>query len=372
MGKRSYDTSDNVSTNAKWPPAKVQKTERSHEENQERAYIAASRRADRSLEARVQSAKMASEIHRKRTGRGLKVSEDIVLKEEMYEEMEDDTPRPYMYLTAHLQTGSSELNRRVNDFVTGKTAMASQARYNHVNKLFGEAFPHAASYSKQMHNSLYMAPFIKNRPPTPPLSASASSPASRNQSISTQSQYSNVDITVSNPSPGNTPTIASAPTPELSPAATSTDATETAGTPYLMPQTTFSNFALDPQLAQQSTSSFTSELPNEVKMMANIDMSDPMAKHFYGEDLSSAFQMRSNFGGSVPSHGQLETSDLAGHGGQKSLDGFDEAFLPSLDAEINYEDLPTMSENFGPFAPTTSDGTGTDGWESFLDFGNEQ
>ncbi|GAW27252.1 putative Pc18g03370 protein, partial [Rosellinia necatrix] len=59
-------------------------TERSHEENQERAYIAASRRADRSLEARIQSAKMASDIHRKRTGRGLKVSQEIVLKEEMF------------------------------------------------------------------------------------------------------------------------------------------------------------------------------------------------------------------------------------------------------------------------------------------------
>jgi hypothetical protein len=347
-------------------------TERSHEENQERAYIAASRRADRSLEARVQSAKMASEIHRKRTGRGLKVSEEIVLKEEMYEEMEDDIPRAYKYLTAHLQTGSSELNRRVNDFVSSKTALASQARYNHVNKLFGEAFPHAASYSQQMHSSLYMAPFINTHPPSPPLSTSASSPASRNHSISTQPQYSSMDRRVSNPSPGHTPTVASVPTPDLSPAATSLDATELAGNLYKMPRTAFPNPALDPQLAKQSTSSFTSELPNEVKMMANIDMGDPMAKAFYSEDLSSAFQMHHGFSGNVQSLDQLETSELANHDRQISFDELGEAFLPSLGTEINYDGFRTMSEGSGPCAPTAGGSTGPDAWEAFLDFGNEQ
>ena len=38
------------------------KTERSHEENQERAYVAASRRSDRGIEARIKSARMAAEI----------------------------------------------------------------------------------------------------------------------------------------------------------------------------------------------------------------------------------------------------------------------------------------------------------------------
>lgn len=36
------------------------------------AYIAASRRSDRGLEARVESARHASEIHKKRTGHGLR------------------------------------------------------------------------------------------------------------------------------------------------------------------------------------------------------------------------------------------------------------------------------------------------------------
>lgn len=63
--------------------------------NKERAYIAASRRGDRSLEARVKSAHDASKIHEKRTGRPLHITEEIVAKEEMYEEVDDHMPSSY-------------------------------------------------------------------------------------------------------------------------------------------------------------------------------------------------------------------------------------------------------------------------------------
>lgn len=54
---------------------------------QRRAYIAASRRSDRSLDARIESARRASEIHEQRTGRPLRVTKVDVLNEEMYEEI---------------------------------------------------------------------------------------------------------------------------------------------------------------------------------------------------------------------------------------------------------------------------------------------
>lgn len=104
--------------------ANSHQTERTHEENQERAYIAASRRSDRSLEARVESARRASEIHKKRTGRALKVTEQDVLNEEMYEEEEDDLPFPYRRLiNSQLQTGSPEFNRRLSTYLTNHLAM---------------------------------------------------------------------------------------------------------------------------------------------------------------------------------------------------------------------------------------------------------
>ncbi|KAF2869029.1 hypothetical protein BDV95DRAFT_630205 [Massariosphaeria phaeospora] len=98
-------------------PVKPLKTERTHEENQERAYIAASRRSDRSLEARIESARRASEIHKRRTGRALRVTEQDVVNEEMYEEEDDDIPSQYQRLSAHLQTSSLMFNRKLQDYI---------------------------------------------------------------------------------------------------------------------------------------------------------------------------------------------------------------------------------------------------------------
>ncbi|CAI2165055.1 12777_t:CDS:2 [Funneliformis geosporum] len=64
--------------------------ERTHEENQERAYIAASHRGDRSMEARIESARKASEIHKKRTGKALRITPEDVRNEEMYQEIDPE------------------------------------------------------------------------------------------------------------------------------------------------------------------------------------------------------------------------------------------------------------------------------------------
>ncbi len=89
---------------------KAMKTERTHEENQERAYVAASRGSDRSLEARLKSAGQASEIHRRRTGRTLRVAEQDVMNEEMYEEECNDVPKQYLHMTAQFQNQNADLD----------------------------------------------------------------------------------------------------------------------------------------------------------------------------------------------------------------------------------------------------------------------
>ncbi|KAK9687563.1 hypothetical protein K7432_014743 [Basidiobolus ranarum] len=68
----------------------TRQSSRTHEENQERAYIAASHRGDRPLEGRLKSAHKASEIHKRRTGKSLKITEEDVLNEEMYAEVSED------------------------------------------------------------------------------------------------------------------------------------------------------------------------------------------------------------------------------------------------------------------------------------------
>ncbi|OTA53902.1 hypothetical protein K449DRAFT_439849 [Hypoxylon sp. EC38] len=371
MPKRSFDTSNAMSGTDRAPP-----TERSHEENQERAYIAASRRADRSLEARVQSARQASEIHRRRTGRGLKVSEEIVLKEEMYEEEEDDLPRQYKYLTAHLQTNSNDMNHRVNAYITTQAAMATMARYNEVNRLFSESFPAAVAYQQHLNNSAYMAPLMKNDGNfSHRMSMSGSShgsPATRTHSVSSQSQFGRRDSTiVESPVPHSSATVMSSP-PALTPgSSTDAETSELKSTPYQTPSA-FSPLHLDPQLAQPSTSSsiFTSELPNEIKMMANIEMTDPMAIHFMGDN-PSAYQMFGPYPGDTttqedPLNDKLDqgTETFSPHEAPFQ----DDSFLSSIDTSVNLLDVPTDSySRLG----TPAGGTG-DGWESFVDFGSEQ
>ncbi|KAI0096300.1 hypothetical protein GGR51DRAFT_543732 [Nemania sp. FL0031] len=368
MPKRTYNTSTDMSTDLKFPPVKVQKTERSHEENQERAYVAASRRADRSLEARVQSAKMASDIHRKRTGRGLKVSEEIVLREEMYEEMEDDMPRPYKFLASHLQTDSPEMNHRFNAYIASHTAMATMAKYNEINKMFSEAFPQAASFSHQTQNSLYMSPLMNKRhssPCIPVSAASPTSPTSRHHSVSTQSHSSNKDRLMSDASLSHTPTTATAPTPDLSPATTATDVMDPASTPYQVPQSTFPDLPLDPQLTRQATSSFTSELPNEVKQVVNIDMNDSMAVYLMGNDVQSAISMPGEF---CP---QLDFCDINDYSCEKSPIEYSEALFSPPDISTDYpETLPP--DIFGQLGTPSCGGPSVDNWESFVDFDTEQ
>ncbi|KAF2084490.1 hypothetical protein K490DRAFT_68611 [Saccharata proteae CBS 121410] len=129
--------------------AKPMKTERTHEENQERAYIAASRRSDRSLEARIESARRASEIHKKRTGRALRVTEQDVVNEEMYEEEDDDLPAQYRRLTAHLQTNSVDFNRKLQAYLATHHAGRQALMDPSMMGFFGQGYPNAPNFAPQ-------------------------------------------------------------------------------------------------------------------------------------------------------------------------------------------------------------------------------
>ncbi len=121
------------------------------------AYIAASRRSDRSLEARVESARRASEIHKRRTGRSLRVTEQDVINEEMYEEEDDDLPMQYRRLTAHLQTGSVDFNRRLHAYLTNQVAMRS-ALDQAITNSYAQQYPNAPQFA---HNqNTYPSPFM--------------------------------------------------------------------------------------------------------------------------------------------------------------------------------------------------------------------
>src|SRR5579862_10067489 len=90
-----------------------------------RAYIAASRRSDRSLEARLESARRASEIHKRRTGKALRVTEADVQNEEMYEE-EDDLPTSFVY---GMGPTGHEFRLRMQAYYEGQQALRNAMAY---------------------------------------------------------------------------------------------------------------------------------------------------------------------------------------------------------------------------------------------------
>jgi hypothetical protein len=60
----------------------------------------------------MESARRASEIRKTRTGRALRVTEQDVINEEMYEEEDDRLSTQYQRLGTYLHTASFTFNKR--------------------------------------------------------------------------------------------------------------------------------------------------------------------------------------------------------------------------------------------------------------------
>ena len=105
----------------------------------------------------MESARRASEIHKRRTGRSLRVTEQDVVNEEMYEEEDDDLPMQYRRLTAHLQTGSADFNRRLSAYLTNHVAMRT-ALDQAITNSYAQQYPNAPQFA---HNqNMYPSPFM--------------------------------------------------------------------------------------------------------------------------------------------------------------------------------------------------------------------
>lgn len=133
-------------------------------ENKERAYVAASRRTDRSIEARLRSAYAASNIHKERTGRSLIVSRDIVINDKMYEE-EDSfmTQRHQQQLNTNQETRPScdvaarEANQRMaRPVIDGKSKLNKSFDYStDIDDLFAHFFPNASAQARRLSQNLF-------------------------------------------------------------------------------------------------------------------------------------------------------------------------------------------------------------------------
>ncbi|OLN89251.1 hypothetical protein CCHL11_09602 [Colletotrichum chlorophyti] len=316
---------------------------------------------------------MASEIHKKRTGKGFKISEAIVQAEEMYEEEEDDMPRSYRMLAAHLQTGSPDFDYRVNAFLANRVAMASMVAglrneewaQNPINKMFAEQFPNARTQaqalSRNITNSMYYQPVAgqdatqqQNQPPSENAASSPMSPTfgAVNFQQATQQDYRDRSQSVASPMAMSTPILrdnAQSP-PALSPsseAQVATPSTRSAST-FPSPMTRFDHSLFPPE------SSFTAELPMDAKMMVpNLDMSDPMSHMFMGNPLQQQMYYPDTHSMADLKHDQ-HLSDLSSH---EYFDGHLNPYAPRFDGLRSETATPGPNVN--------------DNWESFLDFGDQ-
>lgn len=82
----------------------------------------------------------------------------------MYEEEDDDLPLQYRRLTAHLQTGSADFNRRLSAYLTNHVAMRS-ALDQAITNSYAQQYPNAPQFA---HNqpAMYPSPFMP-QPVTP-------------------------------------------------------------------------------------------------------------------------------------------------------------------------------------------------------------
>lgn len=81
----------------------------------------------------------------------------------MYEEEDDDLPMQYRRLTAHLQTGSADFNRRLSAYLTNHVAMRS-ALDQAITNSYAQQYPNAPQFAHN-HQSVYPSPFMAQNMP---------------------------------------------------------------------------------------------------------------------------------------------------------------------------------------------------------------
>ncbi|KAI3565880.1 hypothetical protein IWW34DRAFT_908237 [Fusarium oxysporum f. sp. albedinis] len=262
------------------------KTERSHVENQERAYIAASRRADRSTEARVKSALMASEIHKKRTGKAFRITEKIVLEEEMYEEEDDDLSRFHRLLGRHMRTASAEMDSRVDAYLTNRLTMsqllsATEAdwRDDTINRTFAHFFPlvdrQAQYFSRRWSTSGFPMPLSQKGRVSSPKGQSRD-PNFDNVDYGQQPSHGGCNRSLPGILSSKTKDEGAASPPALMPSELQ------AGTPQSRPASVF-NTVMPPSFIMEN-SAFAVKLPLESKMLrSGVSPVDTVSPSLYGE-----------------------------------------------------------------------------------------
>jgi hypothetical protein len=239
---------------------------------------------------------MASEIHKRRTGKAFRITEEIVMKEEMYEEEEDDFPRSYRLLSPSMQTSSAEMNSRVETYLTNRVAMSqlleADWRDNAINKAFAETFPNVRPLAQSLQSQRWSTPGYPAYPSGP------SQPQQHPGRVHTSAESSfDPNFRPVRYGSGHLPnershsmSSAVAPTDldeHHSPSPSTSRSGSHPQTPHVHQSSVFNaNNATGSGMMELGldASSFTAELPAEAKMLlGGVDMNDSVDTNIYDQ-----------------------------------------------------------------------------------------
>lgn len=302
----------------------------------------------------MESARRASEIHKRRTGRSLRVTEQDVINEEMYEEEDDDLPSQYRRLTAHLQTNSTAFNQRLAAYLTGQVGVRT-AIDQYLSNPYAPQFPGNQQFPQQMYQSPAMAQQFQNQ-----LMQSSSPTSMYRQApyqIPNMQQRANMharSASIANPEMANrnvqnpilagdkkrTMSLASAPVTTASPEQIQTPRSNPSSTPKSAHSPTPQSYPQQSQSSQQfqplynnnfvpDASLFTMALPAESQMLLGsaLDPRDPMTNMFMAgsQYMPNSFY---NFDATLPPTVNMGKAAMSGQM-YLSFDGLNTTLAPS-------------------------------------------
>jgi hypothetical protein len=325
------------------------------------------------------------------------VTEQDVINEEMYEEEDDDLPMQYRRLTAHLQTGNADFNRRLSAYLTNHVAMRSALEQS-ISNSYAQQYPNAPQFANQQ--SMFPSPMWAHQaqqqmmqpPQSPSMYRQAPypsprvqqqgfqpSPHHRSASIATSQEFSasphspviNSDsrrismptapATIDSPVQTRTPVSASSTISQQKPSfpqgSFSQQFQQHSQFPY---DTSFDNF----------NSPFTTVLPAETQGLlgSTLDMNDPLSRMM----MQGSTALPGNFydfsNQSLP-----QTTSIGKHQSYPNPDGLSSTLAPLSQDTLqrpqdysNTQDFFNEALNAGSNGVTPAGTPGLNDWQSYI------
>jgi hypothetical protein len=321
------------------------------------------------------------------------VTEQDVINEEMYEEEDDDLPMQYRRLTAHLQTGNADFNRRLSAYLTNHVAMRSALEQS-ISNSYAQQYPNAAQFANQQ--SMFPSPMLTHQsqqqmmqqPQSPSMYRQAPYPSPRVQQQGFQPGAHNRSASIATPqelsASAHSPvinadtrrlSIPAVPATTGSPVQTRTLVSTASTTPQhkpSFPQGSFSQqynqFPYDISF-NNFNYPFSIALPAESQGLlgSTLNMDDPLSQRM----MQGSTNLPGNFY-DFSSQSLPQTTSIGKQQSYPSLDGLSATLAPpAQDTQQRPQDYNTTQDFFNEALHGSSGGTpaGTPGltdWQTFI------